>query len=101
MNETTAEKIGAILGILLTMAFLFGFALIFKIDPDKLYGWWGAFWQCIVFVPNCIMSWFGADVVIRAVNRTTAYNIIWWPSIVITVWGWIKMVLNIIVIIRK
>ena len=93
VDNSRAINVSKLIGGLLGIAAVVIIAAIFQIDPTKEYGWYGGFWHSSLFVAHWILSWFDNDILLRAVYRTTAYNIFFWPGIVINIWCWIKIIL--------
>lgn len=94
--DNIAEVIGGLLGLATAVII----AYKFQIDPTKEYGWWGGCWHSCLFVPHWILSWFDNDILLRAVYRTTAYNIFFWPGVVLCILTWIKLILRSIRLLR-
>lgn len=88
-------------GYLSGMAINITLGVIFLIDPTKVYGWWGGLWQGILFVSHWILSFFKDGVFLRASNRTFAYNVFFWISIISTIYTYIRMIVNIIILIKR
>ena len=62
--------------------------LFCDIDPAKEYTWYSGIWHGMFFVANWIRSWFG-DVLYKADNYTTAYNVFYWIFSILTVIGFL------------
>ena len=88
-------------GIILCLAIAFVLSYIFQIDLTKEYGWWGGFWQGGFAIPHWIMSWFDSDILVRAVYRTTGYNVWWWLQVIWLGFCWLVTLLNLIILIFR
>lgn len=86
--------------ILIGWVIAFVIAYFLQIDPSKEYGWWGGFWQGIFIVPHWIMSWFDSDILVRAVYRTTGYNIWWWIQLFLVGYSWLSSLIRLILSFR-
>lgn len=53
-------------------------AWLCDIEPNKTYTWYSGIWQGLFCIPNWIRSFFYSDVLCKADNYTTSYNIWWW-----------------------
>ncbi len=53
-------------------------AWLCDIDPEKTYTWYSGMWHGLFCIPNWIRSFFSDDVLCKANNYTTAYNVWWW-----------------------
>ena len=71
--------------ILLTILF-YSFLgwLLCDINPDKTYGWFAGIWHGMFFIANWI-RWLFTDALYKASDYTTAYNVFYWISSVLSV----------------
>lgn len=75
--------LGTIVGVVLFIAIGLGItcaiaAWLCDIEPNKTYTWYSGMWHGLFCIPNWIRSLFYSDVLCKANNYTTAYNIWWW-----------------------
>lgn len=64
------------------MAFCLLSTKICHVKPDKMYNWYFGIWHGIFVIPNWIVSLFSNDVLCKAQNSSTAYNVWWWLSFI-------------------
>lgn len=62
--------------------------LLCDIDPNEEYGWFSGIWHGLFFIANWIRSWFW-DVLYKAENYTTAYNVFFWIFSILSVLGFL------------
>ena len=96
MDEAKVQRVSGIIGFIIGLGISIGLAAIFKIDATQEYGWWGGIWQSWLFVPHWILSWFNGDILLRAAQRTTGYNIFFWIFIVCQGYYYLNILINII-----
>lgn len=57
------------------------------IDPNECYVWYHGIWHGLFVIPNWIISLFDHDVLCKANEYTTGYNIWWWIVLIWEVLG--------------
>ena len=62
-------------------------AWLLSIDPFKMYGWFMGIIHGALAPFNWILSWFCDIWFVKAPLHTTAYNVFWWISLVLTIIG--------------
>ena len=70
--------------VVLVAAILFG-----NINGTELYGWQAGLAHGLFFLPNLVRHLFDGDVLFKATNCTTGYNIAWWIAAVGSCIGWL------------
>ena len=63
--------------------------LFVNINGTELYGWQAGLAHGLVFLPNLVRHLFDSDVLFKATNSTTGYNIAWWIAAVGSCIGWL------------
>lgn len=59
------------------------------IDPEEYYVWYEGIWHGLFVIPNWIMSWFYDDILCKAENYSTGYNVCWWIVLIWEILGFI------------
>lgn len=49
-----------------------------NIHDGETYSWLSGIWHGMFFVPNFIRSLFDSDILYKATDYTTMYNVYWW-----------------------
>lgn len=62
-----------------------------NIDPEEYYVWYHGIWHGIFIIPNWIFSFFDSDILCKAENYSTGYNIFWWLTLI---WQILSMLLG-------
>ena len=60
-----------------------------NISGAELYGWYAGLAHGLFFLPNLVRHLFDSDVLFKATNCTTGYNIAWWIATVGSCIGWL------------
>ena len=63
--------------------------LFVNISGAELYGWYAGLGHGLFFLPNLVRHLFDSDVLFKATNCTTGYNIAWWIATVGSCIGWL------------
>ena len=63
--------------------------LFVNINGTELYGWQAGLAPGLFFLPNLVRHLFDGDVLFKATNCTTGYNIAWWIATVGSCIGWL------------
>ena len=63
--------------------------LFVNINGTELYGWQVGLAHGLFFLPNLMRHLFDSDVLFKAANCTTGYNIAWWIATVGSCIGWL------------
>ena len=63
--------------------------LFVNINGTELYGWQAGLAHGLFFLPNLVRHLFDGDVLLKAANCTTGYNIAWWIATVCSCIGWL------------
>ena len=63
--------------------------LFVNINGTELYGWQAGLAHGLFFLPNLVRHLFDGDVLFKATNCTTEYNIAWWIATVGSCIGWL------------
>lgn len=104
MNEQEmqqkASAAGSVIGSLLVLGLVIVLALVFDINPAKEYGWFMGSLHGAWLPANWILSFFNESVLLKAPLHTNAYNTWWWIGVVCGVWGWIRTLLQVIIVFR-
>lgn len=104
MNEQALEQkanaVGVLIGNLFVIGLVFALASIFDINSAKEYGWFMGGLHGAWIPANWILSLFNDSVLLKAPLHTNAYNTWWWIGVVIGVWSWIRIALQVIVAFR-
>lgn len=80
--------IGCLAQILIPIVLLFLFSRwLCNIDPYESYVWYHGIWHGIFVIPNWIFSFFDHDILCKANDYTTGYNIWWWIVLIWEVLG--------------
>lgn len=89
MKRLLFSLFGFILAISrIAIPFLIGIllaCLLCNIHEDETYAWFSGIWHGMFFLPNYIRSLIDSDVLYKAVDYTTVYNIFWWIVSVVEV----------------
>ena len=99
VNQANNPK-AALIGNLVAIGIMFVMAIIFDIEPQKEYGWFGGWYQGFWVPVNWIMSWFNDSILVKAPIHTNAYNVFWWFGLILGAWQWIKIILGSITCIK-
>lgn len=59
------------------------------IDAEEYYVWYQGLWHGLFIIPNWIMSWFNDDVLCKAENYSTGYNVCWW---IVLIWQILSLI---------
>lgn len=57
------------------------------INAGDTYSWYSGIWHGLFFVPNVIWHWINSDILYKANDYTTGYNIWWWIFTIQSVLG--------------
>lgn len=60
-----------------------------NISNVELYDWIAGLGHGIFFLPNLVRHLFDSDVLFKATNYTTGYNLTWWIATVGSCIGWL------------
>lgn len=60
-----------------------------NISGAELYGWYAGLAHGLFFLPNLVRHLFDSDVLFKATNCTTGYNVSWWIAAVGSCIGWL------------
>ena len=63
--------------------------LFVNINGTELYGWQAGLAHGLFFLPNLVRLLFDGDVLFKATNCTTGYNVSWWIAAVGSCIGWL------------
>ena len=63
--------------------------LFVNINGTELYGWQAGLAHGLFFLPNLVRHLFDGDVLFKATNCTTGYNVSWWIAAVGSCIGWL------------
>ena len=63
--------------------------LFVNINGTELYGWQAGLAHGLFFLPNLVRHLFDSDILFKATNCTTGYNIAWWIATVGSCIGWL------------
>ena len=63
--------------------------LFVNINGTELYEWQAGLAHGLFFLPNLVRHLFDSDVLFKATNCTTGYNIAWWIATVGSCIGWL------------
>ena len=96
MNEQAIQQKASVISNLFVIGLVFALALIFDINPAKEYGWFLGSLHGAWIPANWILSLFNDSVLLKAPLHTNAYNTWWWIGVVMGVWSWIRIVLQLI-----
>ena len=59
--------------------------LICDIEAQEHYSWFSGIWHGIFVIPNYVRSILNPEVLYKAQNSTSMYNILWWIAIVMQI----------------
>jgi len=54
-----------------------------NIQPQETYSWMSGIWHGAFLVPNFIRGLFSPEILCKAKDFTTMYNVLWWISVVL------------------
>lgn len=105
LNTTNQVDYGAIIitkviSLIFSFAVISIFPLIFRINPDKTYGWFAGAFHGGWAPSNYIFSLFSDSWLIIAPCHTTAYTVFFWFNCVLLVLMYLHFIVDIIAVWR-
>ena len=82
--------------ILFSWVLLLIIAYLYSIKPDFEYSWWWVILHGPLVPANWILSFFDASKLCKAPLHTTAYNILWWISCVLTIFTTVMQLIAVV-----
>lgn len=71
-----------VIGLAISLAMLIA-KLLCNINPDESYSWISGIWHGLFVIPNYARSVLSPEILYKAVEFTSLYNIFWWIAVVL------------------